>query len=289
MNRRKFIQGASAAAALMAIKPFAYGKYAGNGRKFISDKVVLGKTGITVSRLAMGTGTNGGGKASNQTRQLGLKGMSDLLQAAYDKGVFFWDSADQYGSHPHLKEALKHIPREKVVILTKTRASTEKEMREDLDRFRTELGTDYIDIMLLHCMMQKDWHQHKQGAMTVLSEARSKGIIKAHGVSCHTFDALKTAAASDWVQLDLARINPAGAVMDADVTAVEKVLKQMHAEGKSVMGMKILGAGELTGRIDECLQYTLAQDFIDCFTIGIENLDQLKDLEKRVPEASMRG
>lgn len=70
------------------------------------------------------------------------------------------------------------VPREKVTILTKTQASTEAEMRADLDRFRKELGTDYIDILLLHCMIDDDWPRRKQAAMAVISEAREKGIVR---------------------------------------------------------------------------------------------------------------
>jgi aryl-alcohol dehydrogenase-like predicted oxidoreductase len=285
MNRRHFVKSASAAAGIMAINPFAFHLKSGNNKKYISDRIILCNTGIEVSRMAIGTGTNGWNKSSNQTRQLGIKGLADLLKAGYDIGVTFWDSADQYGSHPHLKEALKRVPREKVVILSKTHASTENEMKADLDRFRSELGTDYIDIVLLHCMTDKDWPGEKQGAMNILSQARTKGIIKAHGVSCHSLDALKTAASSNWVQIDLARINSHGAEMDASVPVVVNVLKQMKQSGKVIMGMKIFGAGQLIDRIDECLQYALAQEYMDCFTIGIENISQLKDLEKRIPEA----
>jgi aryl-alcohol dehydrogenase-like predicted oxidoreductase len=247
---------------------------------------MLGKTGIEVSRMAIGTGTSGYAKSSNQTRKLGIKGLSELLQAAYDRGVFFWDSADQYGSHPHLKEALKHVPREKVVILSKTHASTEDEMKADLDRFREELGTDYVDVVLLHCMMNKNWPAKKQGAMNILTEAREKHIIRAHGVSCHTLEALQSAAASPWVQVDLARINPAGVEMDADVNTVTGILRQMKQSGKAVMGMKIFGVGKLIDRKDECLRFALAQEYLDCFTIGIESVDQLLDLEKRLPAVS---
>ena len=254
---------------------------------YATDKVKLGTTGIEVSRMAIGTGTNGWGKNSNQTRQLGLKGLSDMLQAAYEQGFIFWDSADQYGSHPHLKEALKRVPREKVVILTKTHATSEKEMNEDLDRFRKELGTDYLDIVLLHCMTDSNWPKNKEGAMNILSKARESKIIKAHGVSCHTLGALKAAAATPWVQIDLARINPYGASMDADVDTVVPILKQMKASGKVIMGMKIFGAGKLTDKKDECLQYALKQDYMDCFTIGIENYSQLLDLKKRIPDASI--
>jgi predicted aldo/keto reductase-like oxidoreductase len=173
--------------------------------------------------------------------------------------------------------------------MTKTRASTEAEMREDLDRFRKELGTDYLDIVLLHCMMDSDWPQKKKGAMAVLSEAKDKKIIRTHGVSCHTLGALKTAAATDWVEVDLARLNPAGKHMDADPDTVISVLKEMKAKGKGVIGMKILGQGDLRNKVDAALQYALAQECLDCFTIGAENSGELKDLLTRIPAASVRA
>ena len=175
------------------------------------------------------------------------------------------------------------------MILSKTHATTEKQMRADLERFRQELGTDYIDIVLLHCMMDANWPAHKEGAMSVLAQARADGLIHAHGVSCHTLGALRAAAECDWVQVDLARINPAGVNMDADVSTVAALLKKMKQAGKGVMAMKVLGAGRLRHRIDESLQYMLAQDFVDCFTIGTESREQMEDLLKRIPPASVRG
>ncbi len=286
MKRRDFLFSTGAA----ALSRFPYSLYAGTTTKSATDRITLGPMKVPCSRLAMGTGTNGYGGSSNQTRKLGLSGLGDLLQAAYDNGVTFWDSADQYGSHPHLRAALKRgIPREKVTILTKTHGSTESEMRADLDRFRRELGTDYIDILLLHDMEQDDWPEKKKGAMAVISEARERGIVKTHGTSCHTLGALKAAAASPWVQVDLARINPAQLHMDSDPKTVISVLRQMKAAGKGVIGMKILGAGGLSNRPDEALQYALALDCIDCFTIGSESRSQFLDLTKRIPTASTRG
>jgi aryl-alcohol dehydrogenase-like predicted oxidoreductase len=256
-------------------------------KKYASDIVTLGKTGIKASRLAMGTGTNGYGHHSDQTEKLGIEGLSDLLHAAYDQGINFWDSADQYGTHPHLKQALKGIPREKVVVLTKTRATAADEMKDDLDRFRREIGTDYLDIVLLHMMTDSDWPAEKQGAMEVLARAREDGIIRGHGVSCHSLRALEAAANSDWVQVDLARINPAGAFMDSGLPTVVRVLQRMHKDGKSIIGMKILGAGRLRHRVDECLQYVLGLDFVDAFTIGQESQHEMQDLLKRIPAASL--
>jgi len=252
-------------------------------KKNAYDNITLGKTGVKASRLAMGTGTNGFRHRSNQTDELGVKGLSELLVAANDEGINFWDSADEYGSHPHLKEALRSVKRDKVTILTKTHARTAKEMKSDLDRFRKEIGTEYIDILLLHCLTDPDWPADRQGAMDELSRAREAGIIRAHGVSCHSLSALQAAADSDWVQVDLARINPAGIIMDADVQTVTSILQRMHKDGKAVIGMKILGNGRLRNRIDECLKYVLNLDYIDAFTIGQENQDQMRDLVKRIP------
>ena len=197
-----------------------------------------------------------------------------MFKLGFDHGVTFWDTADVYGSHPHLRRALQGggIPREKITILTKTEASTTMQMREDLDRFRKELGTDYIDIVLLHCLTDADWPRQRKGAMEVLAEAREKGIIRAHGVSCHSFGALQTAAKTDWVQVDLARYNPAGVFMDANPKMVGDVLKGMRAKGKGVIGMKVLGAGQLAGKADECFQWHKAQECTDCIHARDEEL-----------------
>src|SRR5271166_5686943 len=198
MNRRSFLKNSLGSA--VALNAFPYPLFAGETKKSATDRILLGPKKVELSRLGQGSGTNGVGGSSNQTRKLGFNGLAELYRACYDNGITFWDSADQYGTHPHLREALKTVPRDKVTILSKTHASTEKEMRADLDRFRRELGTDYIDILLLHCMLDGDWPERKKGAMAVISEAREKGIVRTHGTSCHTLEALKTSARTPWVQ-----------------------------------------------------------------------------------------
>ena len=287
MRRREFIKYTTTLAGALALSPIELFARQEVKKKYANDIVTLGNTGIKVSRLAMGTGTHGVNRRSNQTQKLGIKGVADLLHAAYDQGINFWDSADQYGTHPHLKEALKSVPREKVVILSKTHATTTEEMKADLDRFRQEIGSDYIDILLLHLMTDPEWPTKKAGAMEVLAKAREDGIIKAHGVSCHTIGALEAAANSDWVQVDLARINPYGARMDDSVDNVVPVLQKMHKQGKGMIGMKIFGGGQLRDKVDECLQYALKQAYMHAFTIGQENHDEMADLLKRIPEASV--
>jgi aryl-alcohol dehydrogenase-like predicted oxidoreductase len=249
-----------------------------------SDTVTLGSTGIKTSRLAMGTGTVGSGHHSHQTA-LGVKGLSDLLLNGYDHGLRFFDAADSYGSHAHVAEALKHVPRDKVTVLTKSFSRDAAAMRSDLDRFRRELGTDYLDVCLMHCVTEADWTERYKGAMDVLSEAKEKGIIRAHGCSCHSIEALRAAAKSPWVEIDLARINPVGAFMDADPPTVVAVLKEMKAAGKAVVGMKILGQGALRNRQDEGIKFALSLGLLDAFTIGAESKGEQEDLIRRIAAA----
>ncbi len=288
MHRREFlVRSATAAGAVWLSSNSILGALADQtlNRKFsAADTVTLGSTGIHTSRLAMGTGTVGSGHHSHQTA-LGVQGLSYLLLNGYDHGLRFFDAADSYGSHPHVAEALKHVPRDKVTVLTKSWARDASGMRADLDRFRRELGTDYLDVCLMHCVTEADWTTQFRGAMDVLSDAKQKGIIRAHGCSCHSIDALRAAAKSPWVEIDLARINPIGAYMDSDPATVIEVLKEMKTAGKAVVGMKILGQGDLRNRQDEAIKYALSLGLLDAFTIGAETKQEQEDLIHRVAAA----
>ena len=256
------------------------------GKFTAQDEVVLGKTGIRTSRLAMGTGTIGYGGNSNQTR-LGNDPLVRLLADGYhENGLRFFDSADSYGSHPYVKEALKGIPRDKVTVLTKTDTRDPAGVRADLERYRRELGTEYIDVVLIHCVTEGDWTTRYRGVMDVLSEAKQKGVIRAHGVSCHSLPALKAAAASDWVEVDLVRLNPIGSHMDADPATAIGVIKQMRAQGKGIVGMKILGQGDMRNRPQEAIRYALSSGVLDAFTIGAESAREQKDLVRRIATAA---
>lgn len=248
------------------------------------DTVTLGSTGIKTSRLAMGTGTHGFSKSSDQVR-LGMAPLTALLLNGYENGLRFFDTADSYGSHPYVASALKQLPRDKVVIMTKSDTRDPAGMKADLDRYRRELGTDYIDIVLMHCMMEGDWTTRYRGTMDVLSEAKEKGILRAHGCSCHTLEALQAAAASPWVEVDLVRMNPVGAYMDSDPETVAGVIKQMRASGKGIVGMKILGQGKLRHRQSEALHYALSLGLLDAFTIGAASKDEQMDLIGRIAAA----
>lgn len=279
MKRREFLWTAVGAGLAL---PGGNRVLSGAPVRHANDVVFLGPDKVKLTRLAIGMGTKGG----SIQRQLGVEGVASMLEFGADQGLAYWDTADAYRTHPHVHEGLKRVKRDKVAIMTKSRAATAPEMRADLDRFRQELGTDYLDIVLLHAVRSSTWPDERKGAMEVLAEAREKGIVKTHGVSCHSLEALQTSAGTPWVHVTLARINPAQMLMDAEPPAVVKVLQEMKAAGKGVIGMKILGEGGLKNRVDEALRYALSLDCVDCFTIGPANRDELADLIKRIPANS---
>lgn len=246
---------------------------------------MLGATGIQVSRLAMGTGTNGVGGKSDQTA-LGVAGLAGLLVQGFNQGITLFETADQYGAHAHVAEALRQVGRQNVTVLTKSHAQTAVEAEADLTRFLQELGTDYIDVLLLHNKQSATWTSECEGAMQYFEDAKRRGLIRAHGVSCHTLDALKLAAKTPWVGVDLARINPAGEQMDADPATVIGVLREMKAAGKGVIGMKILGAGALADQLDVALRHAVQLDCIDGFTIGFTSRAQLDEVSAKITSVS---
>jgi 1-deoxyxylulose-5-phosphate synthase len=297
MKRREFLQraGLGMGAAWLGGRALASTAWAQDlhrlslppvtGRFAAADTVTLGNTGIHTSRLAMGTGTIGYNHHSNQTA-LGMDGLPRLLLNGYDHGLRFFDAADSYGSHPYLAKVLKQVSRDKVTVLTKTWARDPATARADLDRFRKELGTEYLDVCLMHCVTEGDWTERYRGVMDVFSEAKQKGIIRAHGCSCHTIEALRAAAKSPWVEIDLARINPIGSHMDAEPNTVANVLREMRASGKAVVGMKVLGQGDMRTRPDEALRYALSLGVLHAFTIGAESIAEQEDLIRRIPLAA---
>jgi aryl-alcohol dehydrogenase-like predicted oxidoreductase len=281
-ERRRFLKHSAIAAAALGASALPIPAWAGAKARQARDRVVLGRSGLVVSRLAQGTGTFGVNQTSSQARKLGPDGVAELLRAGVDHGLNFWDMADSYGTHPCAREALKTVKREQVVIMSKSWSRDAATMRADLDRFRKELGVEQIDLMLLHCLTDADWTKTAAGAMEALAEAKQKGVLRAHGISCHSLAALEHATTSKWVDVVLARLNPVGAAMDTEADEVVPVLAKLKAQGKGIVGMKILGAGQLRKRIDEAIGYAVKSPVLDGFTIGAENLTELKDLIRRI-------
>jgi aryl-alcohol dehydrogenase-like predicted oxidoreductase len=255
------------------------------------ETVPLGKSNLKLSRVCMGTGVRGGNRQSNQTR-MGKEQFETLIKGAYERGVRLFDLADLYGTHPYLIPALKDIPRRDYAIISKIwwrPGGIPDKDRPDADvvipRFLKEIGTDYLDLVLLHCVESPKWPEELQKQMEILAKFKQKGVIRAHGVSCHTVEALEAAVGEPWVDSVHARINPYGIQMDKPAEKVPDILKRLHAAGKGVVGMKIMGEGKLRNddeKRDESVRYVLGLGCVDILNVGFEKLEEVDDLARRV-------
>lgn len=291
INRRKFIKkGASGLAGAFALTSGISGlTYANPISNVVIDNVKLGNTGMNVPRLAFGTGSRGYRHTSNQ-HKLGEKKFVKLARYAFDKGIRFFETADMYGTHEFVGKAMQEVGRENVTLLTKIMVYqhgdwyTPEPFQKSIDRFRKELNTDYIDMLLLHCMVNTEWPDEYKRYMDDYVEAKEKGIVKKIGLSCHDFGALEIAAKSPWPDVLLARINHEGAKMDGPPEKVMEVLKTAKESGKGIIGMKLFGCGDLTDKLqrEKSLQYVIKSGNVDCMTIGFENNEQIDDAVERI-------
>jgi aryl-alcohol dehydrogenase-like predicted oxidoreductase len=255
--------------------------------------IILGKSGIRTTLLGMGTGFSGYMRSSNITRA----GVAEaMIRSAYEKGIRYFDCADSYGTHPFTASALKGLPREKYTIGTKmwcTEGGIPEKERPDasvvIDRFRKELNTDYLDLVQMHCMTTGDWTDQQKRNMDGLENLKAKNVIKAHGVSVHTYEALTLAASSDWVDVIHVRINPYGEAMDRrDPFEIVPLIEKLHKSGKGVIGMKLIGNGAFknnTEKIDKSLKYVLGLGTVDMIIVGFEKPEQIDNYLLRMKKA----
>lgn len=249
-------------------------------------RVSLGRTGLTVPRLAMGTGSKGWARESDQTR-LGEREFVRLMRHGAEQGAQFIDAADLYGSHPFVKATFRELDRSQVTLLTKVWFTEAPNMtptetaRPEVERFRQELGVDQLDIVLVHCVTDPAWPTKQARMRDELSELKARGVVRAVGCSCHSHAALRVAAEDPWVEVIFARINPGRKYMDNDasVQQVAETLKLARANGKGVVGMKIYGAGDWASPEQRraSLEYALHGGMIDAMTIGHVSAAQFDD------------
>ena len=294
ITRRHFIKSTVALAGTTFLSSCKTGPLAMGRKPTAVDQVTLGKTGIKLSRLGIGTGSKGG----SIQRALGADGFNRLIRYAYDQGITYIDTADSYKTHTMVREAIKGLPREKLFIQSKMPGIPEKP-REELDRFRTELGVDYIDSLLCHCMVKSNWEDGHKRMMDIFEDAKERKIIRAHGVSCHSLPATTKAAQLDWVDVNLVRINPQGAHMDtpeeawnavSDSSHLPDVLRQvkiMRQNKHGIIGMKIIGDGDFTDAQDreKSIRFTMQSGLVDAVVIGFKSPAEIDEAITRINSA----
>lgn len=230
-----------------------------------------------VPKLCIGTGTYAVGGLSQQA-MVPMKEYAEILSNAFNNGLNFWDTSDNYGTHPHIKEAFLTVSRKKVVLSTKTHAKNNKEIRHSVERSLKELDTNYIDILFMHGIDTLEDLEKQHGALLELIALKAEGIIKAVGISTHSYPILEKLVIMPEIDIILTNYNKFEDHMDASLEAYSKALQFGFDQGKGILVMKTLGEGRLAHYFKETMLYNLSQPFIHSVLVGITTQNDLKEL-----------
>jgi 1-deoxyxylulose-5-phosphate synthase len=292
LSRRRFLERSAIAAGALTLLP---GSLLGApaAKRTAVDQVTLGKTGIKVSRLCMGTGSANGGVQT----ALGHEGFNKLIHYAYDQGITGFDCAAAYKTFDWMADAIKGLPREKLFLQSKVDGRPEQAL-DVIDHHRKVFNTDYVDSLLIHCMVKDNWTDGWKRIMDAFDEAREKKWIRAKGVSCHSLPALRAAGASEWTEIHLVRVNPQGKYIDTmdlkgwdgephDVNPVVAELKNLRAKKRGVIGMKIYGNGEFLDPEDreKSIRFAMSRPELDAVVIGFKSPAEIDEAIQRMNRA----
>jgi len=254
--------------------------------------VNLGDIGLKVSKLGFGT-FDFGVPSLNISPEEGGR----ILFESYKLGVNFWDTSDDYGSHPHVASALKLVPRKEIVISTKTGARSGEEAGESLKDSLKELDTDYIDIFLLH-YVKSDWIDGCCQVLRKLNEVKTTGTIKAVGLSTHSVKVVREASQFEELDVIMAICCKANQTVinkfkehipleDGSIEEMYNALKSAHKNGKGVIAMKVLGGvctacgvhhstPPLIRNYQSSIKSISKLGFVDAMVVGMRSLDEVK-------------
>ncbi len=293
LSRRQFLERSASAAGALLLTSFPWLQAQAATKRTAVDQVTLGKTGIKLSRLGFGTGSNSG----NVQYALGQDTFNKLIHYAYDQGITYFDCAQSYRTFEWLGGAIKGLPREKLFIQSKIPGKPDQVL-EAIDHHRKVFDTDYVDSLLIHCMIKDHWTDDWKRIMDAFDEAKDKKWIRAKGVSCHSLPALRAATASNWTEVHLVRVNPQGAHMDGaneevwdnqthEPAPVLAELKTMRAKGRGVIGMKIIGNGDFTQPEDreKSIRFAMSRPELDAVVIGFKSTAEIDEAIRRMNRA----
>jgi aryl-alcohol dehydrogenase-like predicted oxidoreductase len=250
-----------------------------------TDVVTLGKSGMKVTRLAFGTGTDSGAVQA----ALGQKEFTRLVHYAYDRGIRFFETAEAYSTPAMLGEALKGLPRDSYQLMSKVTTHQDVDPQKHFDDLRRISQTEYFDIMLLHWQHTDNWPAQTVRWQDGILEAQSKKAIRARGASVHGLPALRQMPGNKWLEVAMIRMNHNGTRMDGPtyednnnpdrVNEVVEHVKQVKKDGMGVISMKLVGNGAFTRHEDRqaAMRFAFKNAGIDCATVGFKNTQEIDE------------
>jgi aryl-alcohol dehydrogenase-like predicted oxidoreductase len=281
LSRRDFLKASLAAGTMASIGTLPLQAT----RRTATDVVTLGKSGMQVTRLAFGTGSNNG----HVQAALGQQEFTRLIHYAYDHGIRFFETAEAYVTPAMLGEALKGFPRDSYQLMTKVTTDHGADPQKRFDELRRTSQTEYFDILLLHWQHTPDWVSETARWQDGVLEAQSKKIIRTRGASVHGLPALRQMPGNKWLEVAMIRMNHNGTRMDgptwedsnnpANVSEVVEHVRQVRKEGMGVISMKLVGNGAFTRHEDRlaAMRFAFQNAGIDCATVGFKSTQEIDE------------
>jgi aryl-alcohol dehydrogenase-like predicted oxidoreductase len=282
VSRREFLKSSLAAGTVASVTPLPL--HAG-ARRTATDLVPLGHSGLQVSRLAFGTGTNNG----HVQAALGQQEFTRLVHYAYDRGIRFFETAEAYATPAMLGQALKPFPRDSYQLMTKVTTDQDVDPATCFDAMRRTSQTDYFDILLLHWQHSAAWPAETTRWQDAILEAQSRKTITARGASVHGLPALRQMPGNAWLQIAMIRMNHNGTRMDGPTWAdnsnpdhVAEVVDHVHQvrrQGMGVISMKLVGNGTFTRPEDRqaAMRFAFQNAGVDAVTVGFKNTQEIDE------------
>ena len=280
-SRRDFLKASLAAGTLSSVGALPLHA----SPRAATDAVTLGKSGLKVTRLAFGTGSNNGYIQAG----LGQAGFTRLIHYAYDRGIRFFETAESYVTPAMLGVALKGIPRESYQLMNKVTTDEGVDPRQRFDEMRRLMQTEYFDIMLLHWQHNPDWLARTGRWQDGILEAQSKKTIRTRGASVHGLPALRQMPGNQWLEVAMIRMNHNGTRMDGpdyrddnnptNRDEVVEHVKQVKKDGMGVISMKLVGDGTFTRHEDRqaAMRFAFNNAGVDCVTVGFKNTREIDE------------
>ncbi len=280
-SRRDFLKTGIAAGTIASVGPLPLHAE----RRTAFDKVTLGKSGIKVTRLAFGTGSNNG----HVQASLGQQDFNKLVAYAYERGIRFFETAESYVTPAMLGEALKPYPRDSYVLMTKVTTDSDADPHQRFEEMLRTHKAEYFDIMLLHWQHTSDWVKSTRQWQDAIDHYQSKKTILSRGASVHGLPALRQMPGNPWLQVAMIRMNHKGTRMDgptyadndnpSNVSEVVQHVKQVKENGMGVISMKLVGDGVFTNHEDRvaAMRFAMQNAGVDCVTVGFKNKKEIDE------------
>ncbi|MDD2321383.1 MAG: aldo/keto reductase [Geobacteraceae bacterium] len=232
--------------------------------------VPLGNTGMSINPLIFGTLPLGSLQANLSPAEGGA-----LIRHAVEAGVTLLDTAELYGTYPHIREGLTGFSGE-VFIASKTHAVTAADARSHVEKALQELKRERLDIVHIHGARVADPFTERPEVIEELLTMKQEGKVAHVGLSSHYIAAFRAAAGHPEIEVIHPLINRIGmGILDGSAAEMAETIASCAKNGKGVYAMKALAGGNLISEARASIRYVMQLPGVDGLALGMLSRDEI--------------